>query len=71
MSEIYAIVMAKWSGFYGDPASKVAINGVDLSSATLVDNATYTRVYQLDPSTYGITAAGDYSYAETGSADQN
>lgn len=69
VTEVYAVLLGKWSGFYGDPAAKVEINGVDLTSATLVDAAVRTRVYALDPATYGITGAGSYSYAETGSAD--
>jgi hypothetical protein len=69
VTEIYALVMAKWTGFNGDPTTQIAINGLDLSAASLVDTNTYARVYQLDPATYGITAAGSYSYAEQGVAD--
>ncbi|MFH1469219.1 MAG: putative metal-binding motif-containing protein, partial [Pseudomonadota bacterium] len=64
VTEVYAVLMPKSSGFYGDPAPKITINGVLLSSATLVDAATWSRSYSLDPATFGITGAGSYPYAE-------
>ena len=69
VTAVYAVMFAKWSGFVADVESQVAINGVDLTFASLVDDATYTKVYALDPATYGITAAGAHTYEETGSAD--
>jgi len=39
----YAIVHAEAPGFGGDPTAKIAINGVSLSSATLVSAQTVVR----------------------------
>ncbi len=58
-------------GFPPDYTNQMFINGVPLSSATLLEDDTITAVYELDPATFGITGAGVYSYAETGAADIN
>jgi hypothetical protein len=69
VTRVYAVLHAKSPGFPADPAANVAINGLDLSYATLVDDAYYTQVYELDPAAYGITATGPVTYDETGAAD--
>ncbi len=69
VTEAYVVLIAKWGGFYGDPGSKAAVAGEPLSSATLVDRDTHTRVYALDPDTFGLTGAGSYTYQESGSAE--
>ena len=69
VSRVFAVLHAKASSFLGDPAPNVAINGLDLTFATLVDDAYYTQVYELDPATYGITGPGGVTYEETGAAE--
>ncbi len=69
VTRVYAVLHAKSSSFPVDTAANVAINGLDLTYGTLVDDAYYTQVYELDPAAYGITAAGPVSYEETGAAD--
>ena len=66
---IYAVLTAKGGAFWGTAASKARINGVTLSRATLLGSSSWIQVYDLDPSTFGITEAGHYTYEETGNAD--
>ena len=73
VTEVYAVLTAKSSGFYtagGDPASKARINGVTLSSATVLDNSdSLFYVYELDAATFGLTASGSYTYEENAATD--
>ncbi|MBK7757620.1 MAG: putative metal-binding motif-containing protein [Deltaproteobacteria bacterium] len=69
ITEVYAVVTPKASGFLTNINSVVRINGVDLSSATLLTGTTYYRSYQLDPATYGITGPGAVTYEERGDSD--
>ena len=69
VTEVYAVATAKNSGFPSSYASGIEINGVALSSATLEDSSTRYAIYSLDPTTFGITAAGSYSYEELGGTD--
>jgi hypothetical protein len=74
IEEVYAIVHAKWSyGFNGEPAANIKINSTTLDNAdrlTAHENATYWRVYSLDPDTFDIEADDKYySYCEHGGAD--
>ncbi len=69
VTEVYVVLDAKSSGFPSGVASRVRVNGVQLSSATSVASGTLHAVYELDPTTFGITGAGSYGYGERGSAD--
>ncbi|MBW2258664.1 MAG: hypothetical protein JRI25_29305, partial [Deltaproteobacteria bacterium] len=69
ITHLYAIVHPKWGGFYRAPAGDIKINGTPLTSATLLVNQTWRKVYQLDPGTFGITGAGNYGYCEQHGAD--
>ena len=69
VEEVWAVVTAKSGGFPSSPQSKVRINGVTLASGTLESSSTQVLVYSLDPSTFGLTSTGAYSYEEVGKTD--
>ena len=69
VTDAFVVLVAKNSGLPSSVTSKVRVNGVALSGATTVDTGPLYGVYELDPATFGITAAGSFTYQETGSAD--
>jgi hypothetical protein len=69
VTDVYVVLVAKNGGLPSGVASRVRVNGLALSSGTSIDTGSRYAVYDLDPSTFGITGPGSYGYQETGSAD--
>jgi hypothetical protein len=69
VTEAFVVLNGKSSGLPSRAASQVEVNGVTLTAGVLVDSGTVYQVYDIDPATFGITAAGSFGYREMGSAD--
>ena len=70
VEEAWLVLVSKNGGFPSQPETRVLVNGVSLALADLVASGERYLAYALPQADFGIAAAGDYAYEESGSAEE-